>query len=750
MNKPVYLGQAILDLSKTVMYEFHYDYMRHKYADDKLTLCYMDTDSLIYDIETDDFYKDIADDVESRFDTSGYVPDRPLPVGKNKKIIGLMKDELEGGIMKEFQNTTLCPCAFLCSYTINLPQLLRSQSVMDKVPAYFKDKEPPIISYQYTNTVANKLFNFSSTFSNLDITNYLSNPQHCQCNTSKFCYEPHSHVITGNLMVIENIKLRELVAKGPKYREPNKINWQSTETMISNSIDLYTEQWSKREQIDLKYLSEWKDQIKELVVERISSLKEKIRSPKQKILSDRDVKDTLRRLHDDFVLVPADKAANSVIVVCKKHYIETLIKELGINTTNISPNSTYIPSTDPFHEILKSHCKFIESLGLEMSEEDKNYPYLYWTPKLHKVPFKHHFIAGSSKCTTKDLSCLLTKVLTTVKDGLIRYNNTKTSRNGVNSMWVVQNSTSLLSCLDQLDVRTATSVQTYDFSTLYTSIPHNLLKSRITALIHNSFKRRNGSNRYTHIKITSGKGYFIDTINPGGDNLYTADQICRMVEFLIDNIFVKFGGCLFRQVIGIPMGTNCAPLLADLFLYSYESEFLDNMIRGGHRKLARLFNLCYRYIDDLIVFNNKKFEDYVKEIYPSQLTVDKANTSDDLANYLDLTFIIESNNQLYTKLYDKRDDFDFHIVNFPFLSSNIPSSPSYGVYISQLIRYARCCSYYDDFGYRHKLFVDRLLSQGYEVKHLRNSFKKFYGRYPDLIGKYQRSMKDMVADSFPD
>ena len=95
----------------------------------------------------------------------------------------------------------------------------------------------------------------------------------------------------------------------------------------------------------------------------------------------------------------------------------------------------------------------------------------------------------------------------------------------------------------------------------------------------------------------------IFTINPGGDNLYTADQICRMVEFLIDNIFVKFGGCLFRQVIGIPMGMNCAPLPADLFLYSYESEFLDNMIRGGHRKLARSFNLCYRYIDNLIVFN---------------------------------------------------------------------------------------------------------------------------------------------------
>ena len=89
--------------------------------------------------------------------------------------------------------------------------------------------------------------------------------------------------------------------------------------------------------------------------------------------------------------------------------------------------------------------------------------------------------------------------------------------------------------------------------------------------------------------------------------MYTADNICKMIENLIDNIFVQFGGRLFRQMIGIPIGTNCAPLLADLFLYSSENEFLDNMIRSGHRRLPRSFNLCYRYIDDLIVFNDKKF-----------------------------------------------------------------------------------------------------------------------------------------------
>ena len=93
--------------------------------------------------------------------------------------------------------------------------------------------------------------------------------------------------------------------------------------------------------------------------------------------------------------------------------------------------------------------------------------------------------------------------------------------------------------------------------------------------------------------------------------------------------------------------------------------------------------------------------------------------------------------------------FDFHIVNFPYLSSNIPSGPSYCVYISQLIRYARCCSHYDDLRYRHKCLVDRLLSQGYIALRLEKSFKKFYGRYQDLIEKYQRSVNVMVNDSFP-
>ena len=101
MNKPIYLGLSILEISKILMYEFWYDYMKPKY-DNNVKLCYMDTDSFIMDIKTNDFYKDIANDVENRFDTSNYEVNRPLAMGKNKKVIGLMKDELGEKIITEF------------------------------------------------------------------------------------------------------------------------------------------------------------------------------------------------------------------------------------------------------------------------------------------------------------------------------------------------------------------------------------------------------------------------------------------------------------------------------------------------------------------------------------------------------------------------------------------------------------------------------------------------------------------------
>ena len=112
MNKPMYLGLSILEISKILMYEFWYDYMKPKY-NDNVKFSYMDTDSFIMNIKTNDFYEDIANNVENRFDTSNYEVNRPLPTGKNKKVIGLMKDELGGKIITEFVTLRPKTCSFL-------------------------------------------------------------------------------------------------------------------------------------------------------------------------------------------------------------------------------------------------------------------------------------------------------------------------------------------------------------------------------------------------------------------------------------------------------------------------------------------------------------------------------------------------------------------------------------------------------------------------------------------------------------
>ena len=139
------------------------------------------------------------------------------------------------------------------------------------------------------------------------------------------------------------------------------------------------------------------------------------------------------------------------------------------------------------------------------------------------------------------------------------------------------------------------------------------------------------------------------------------------------------------------------------------------------------FNLFWRTFDDLFS-GSRQNEHFVGHLIIYEVTVARF--------YLFWGQLIESDGQLRTSLYDKRDDFNFHITNFPFLSSNIPSSPAYGVFISQLIRYARACSSYENFILRAARLSSKLLRQGYVMERLKSSLRKFYGRYGDLIKHY--------------
>ena len=155
------------------------------------------------------------------------------------------------------------------------------------------------------------------------------------------------------------------------------------------------------------------------------------------------------------------------------------------------------------------------------------------------------------------------------------------------------------------------------------------------------------------------------------------------------------------------------------------------------------FNSTSRYLDDLLNIDNIYFEQMVYRIYPAELQFNKANASDNESVFLDLNLSID-NDTVSTKIYDKRYDFDFNIDNFQFFDGDVPRHPSYGVCISQLIRFARASSHVDDFNNRNRLLTAKLFKQGYRYRKLRKAFSKFYRRYCELIEKYHVSLKKLM------
>ena len=193
------------------------------------------------------------------------------------------------------------------------------------------------------------------------------------------------------------------------------------------------------------------------------------------------------------------------------------------------------------------------------------------------------------------------------------------------------------------------------------------------------------------------------------------------------------------------MGTYCAPLVADLFLYCYERDFMDSFNHDNQADVIEAFNSTSRYLDDLLNIDKPYFEGMVQQIYPPELQLNKANISDTEAPFLDLHLSV-SNGFVSSKIYDKRDDFDFDIVNFPLLDGDVPRRASYGVYISQLIRFARVCNHVTDFNARNKCLTAKLLQQGYRYHKLRKTFSKFYRRHYELIFKYNVGLKTLLSE----
>ena len=206
---------------------------------------------------------------------------------------------------------------------------------------------------------------------------------------------------------------------------------------------------------------------------------------------------------------------------------------------------------------------------------------------------------------------------------------------GRNKLFLVyKNSTEILNKLKAKGFQ-ASTISTYDFSTLCTTLPHNLIRNQLVHLIENTFRREEA----LYLACNEERAFFASEEHKKYD-LWSCQKVTDALIFLLDNIFIRFDSKLNRQNVGIPMGTNCAPFVADLFLFCYERDFMKSLTKEKRYDLIDAFNSTSRYLDDLLNIDNIHFELLVHRIYPAELQLNKANASDTEAAFLDLNLSI--------------------------------------------------------------------------------------------------------------
>ena len=239
-------------------------------------------------------------------------------------------------------------------------------------------------------------------------------------------------------------------------------------------------------------LETWSETVKLIISNRISNLEHRSCRPCHNVLEDPHIRAYLTELQSKYVLVPADKAGNNIIFVCNYYYVHTLMEELGINSRT-NRNSTYVTQDRTVDDIIQTHATTLEDVfDIKLQQKEKSLPQIYWIPKLHKTPYKARFIAGSSSCTTTRLSKLITECLKLVRTHCNAYCKTIRVRTGVNCMWIINNSLDVICALEEKQL-SLNHVSTWDFSTLYTSLPQAQLKKQLHDLLERVFNTKGNS-----------------------------------------------------------------------------------------------------------------------------------------------------------------------------------------------------------------------------------------------------------------
>ena len=631
---------------------------------------------------------------------------------------------------------------------IHLSKIFRSSDVTSLPPEELQGEDDiPACTMKLDPPIRSKILNYKETVSSLKIevdeeVSFVENLPSCDCSNSEFCDPHHKHIVSGDLRIISNPKLRKLFSKGPNYREPKMLNYRKCKKSIESSIESSVNHLATKYGLAVESFAAWKSKILELVDSRIKILNSrKVPSVTKPVLEDEDVIASLAEIHSKYVVVPIDKASNNVALICKRFYISKLLDEVGV-PGNASP--TYKLSDEDPDNIIHNNILLCEKFGISLEDRLKALPFMYWMPKMHYNPPRARFIIASSSCSTKPLSKITSSIFKHIFNQVRNFHKKSYFYKNYNRFWVIENTSPVIDKLSQINARRgAKDVSTYDFSTLYTKLPHDDLIQNLNDVVDFAFdggKKKKGNRKY--LTVSKFSAYW--TKKKKGENSFTKQEIKLLVKHLIKETYFQIGNLLFKQCIGIPMGIDPAPFWANLHLYTYEYKFIKSLMSLDKPRAMR-FKFATRFIDDECNLNDGgEFGRSFSSIYPAELEL-KCEHQGTHATFLDLDINISDGIFVY-KLFDKRDDFPFFIVRMPDRSGNIPNHVFYGSTMSEFLRIARCTLQYKDFLLSAIALFNRMINQGGSKIVILKQISKAVMRHPIPFKKFCKNARQIRED----
>ena len=639
------------------------------------------------------------------------------------------------GIIKQNNSSPhFCIVQFVNKFVdqVDFKKIFENPDVVSASPFKSQYLSKPRIAFKYPISIRSKVLNYREVYQEE------TNPDDtvCNCKNSKFIDNDHGHIITGDLSIVSNPSLRTLLQKGLNYRDQAAPSVKKAFAAIKSAIVLYCNKMAARFSMNIVNFREWQHMILAEVQKQLDACK---MFKFNTVLSRPNVIASLKKLHEEFVFVPTDKASNNVTIVCKKFYLNRIREELN--------SCTFAPVDTSVDTLLQEHEEFLSKHGIQMDSNNYKLPYIYITPKQHKSPVGFRVITAGNSSSLQQLSkylgVCLKSMLHSAKNRSL-YDNKFHARN---DFYIIDSNENVLDFMcSENTYKSFKSINTYDFSTLYTSIPHQQLKDNLSKFVERVFAFKD--KEYIIPNLYTRKAYFSISSCKDKKVCFSKDAILECLFYLIDNSFVIYRDTVYRQVVGIPMGTNSGPQIADSYLHVYEHEYVQALITTGDEDSLKKLKNIFRYQDDLISFNdNGMLGRLLSSIYPPEMIINCTNVSPRKCHYLDMSISVYKGKFCVT-LYDKRKDFSFNVISYPFLDGNIPTALSYGVFVSQLVRFVKVNSTFEGFKNDVASLVSKLACQGFNLAALRNKFVKFYKSKLNLWSKFGLDIFDVMIRLF--